>query len=402
MSNPANARVNSHWKALFVSSNPLMMRELTALLNRSLPQLSCSQLESAPTPQQLTTTIRVESPNLCFLDFARDPEKMLGLIPELLRLDRRLVIVALLPGSDPSLVLRCLRQGASEFLLTPFTADQVEAALQKIAKLLPDQALRKAGSVCCVMPAAGASGATTIACDLAYQWKRAGSKRVLLADLDPLAGTVSFVLKIKSQYSFIDVLQRSSDIDADLWNAMVTARTGVDVLLSPETPIEGAEDLTDAASIVEYARHNYDHVILDADGVYGAWNLTQARLADELLLVTTNELTALHAAHRALDYLEINGVARWKIRIIVNRYERQAGLSEDSIATALNADLYHLLPNDYEAAQIAVMESKPIPSHSRLGKGLARLADRLAGREQSQRKGSSLAGLFSLFTRTSE
>lgn len=401
MSKPVNARTKDQCKALFITSNAVMVRELTALLNRSLPELLCSQLPSAPSLEQLTAAVRVEMPNLCFLDFAKNPEGMLALIPEILRLDRRAAITAVLPGNDPSLVLRCLRQGASEFLVTPFTADQVEASLQKIAKLLPDQILKKAGTVCCVMPVRGGCGATTLACNLAHHWKKADSKRVLLADLDPLAGTVSFVLKIKSQYSFIDVLQRSSDIDADLWKAMVTNRHGMDVLISPDTTIEGAEELPDPTAIIEYARYNYDNVVLDASGVYGAWNLTQAGIADQILLVTTNELAALHSARRALDYLDNNGVARRKIRVVINRYDRQAGLTEDVIATALNADVYHLLPSDHEAALNGVMESKPIAGSSRLGKGLMQLADRLAGREQA-RKASSLSGLFSLFTRTSQ
>ena len=50
------------------------------------------------------------------------------------------------------------------------------------------------------MPAKGAAGATTIACNLAYQCKRLGASKILLADLDPLTGTVSFVLKLKSTY----------------------------------------------------------------------------------------------------------------------------------------------------------------------------------------------------------
>src|ERR1700694_4794520 len=129
MSHLLTARMNGNPKALFITSNPLITRELTAFLSRSVPHLSSAQLDAFPTPQQLTATIREQSPNLCFLDFARDPEQVLGLIPELLRLDARLVIVAVLPSSNPSLVLRCLRQGASEFLLTPFIADQVEAAL---------------------------------------------------------------------------------------------------------------------------------------------------------------------------------------------------------------------------------------------------------------------------------
>jgi len=64
------------------------------------------------------------------------------------------------------------------------------------------------------MPAKGACGATTVATNLAFQWKRLGKKRVLLADLDPLGGTVfSFLLKVKCAYSFVDVLHRSSNLD---------------------------------------------------------------------------------------------------------------------------------------------------------------------------------------------
>ena len=74
---------------------------------------------------------------------------------------------------------------------------------------------------------------------------------------------------------------------------MVTSRQGVDVLLSPEVMTEGMSELKDASSIIEYARGTYDLVVLDTGGVYGDWNLSQAQLADEILLVTTNELTSL-------------------------------------------------------------------------------------------------------------
>ena len=256
------------------------------------------------------------------------------LIPDLLRLDPKLPIVVVLNSNDPELVLRCLRHGASDFLIQPFTSDQVEAALQKVARLQPANA-GKPGKVYCFMPAKGGCGASTIASNFAYQLKRTGDKRILLADLDPLAGTLSFLLKIKSNYSFMDALARSAEIDADLWKAVINSRQGVDVLLSPEAMTEGMSDLTNASSIVEYARGTYDLVVLDAGGVYGDWNLSQAQRADEILLVTTNELTALQAVQRALGYLEANGVQRYKIKLIVNRYDRHAGLSKDVIGTAL-------------------------------------------------------------------
>ena len=46
-----------------------------------------------------------------------------------------------------------------------------------------------------IMPAKGACGATTIASNFAFQCKRLG-KKVLLADMDALTGTLSFMLKV--------------------------------------------------------------------------------------------------------------------------------------------------------------------------------------------------------------
>ncbi len=139
------------------------------------------------------------------------------------------------------------------------------------------------------------------------------------------------------------------------------ARNGVDVLLAPELMAEGIQDLRDPSPILEYARHAYDVVVLDAGGVYGDWNLNQARLATELLLVTTNELPALQAAQRALSYLDTNRIGRWKVRLVVNRYLRDVGLSREVIGTALHTEVFDSLPSDYEAVQKSLMDGKPIP-----------------------------------------
>jgi len=293
-----------------------------------------------------------------------------------------------------------LRRGATEFLLQPFTEDQVEASLQKLAKQQPaSQAASNRGKVVCVMPAKGGSGATTIACNLAYRWKRQEPhKLILLADLDPLAGTMSFVLKVKSNYSFVDVLQRSSEIDADLWKSVTTNRTGVDVLISPEAMIAGISELTDASALLEYARAVYDVVIIDSGSVYGDWNLSQAQVCDELLLIATNELTSLQAVQRSLTYLDTNNIGRWKIRVIVNRYDKHVGLSRESIATALRTDIYHVIPNDYDAIQRALIDGKPVAPGTSLGKSISGLAEQLAGTERAKK--TSLGGLLSLFSRT--
>lgn len=394
-----NPKISGSWKALFICPNQKIIRDLAPLLRKHIPTFSGYDLNTYPMRHQLADVLSSETPNLCLLEIGEQRETGLAMIADLLRMDAKLPIIAVLSNNDPELVLRCLRQGASDFLIPPFTSEQVEAALQKVARLQPSTP-SMSGKVYSIMPAKGGCGASTIASNLAYQMKR-GDKRVLLADLDPLAGTLSFLLKIKSNYSFMDALARSQDIDADLWKAVVTNRQGVDVLLSPEVMTEGMSGLKDANCIVEYARGTYDLIVLDTDGVYGDWNLSQAHLADEILLVTTNELTALQAAQRALGYLDANNVGRFKIRLIVNRYDRHTGLSKDVIGTALHTDIFHIMPTDYEAIQKSLMEGKPMGPATSFGKSVVGLVDRLAGTSEPPKKNGSLAGLRSLFSRSS-
>jgi len=142
--------------------------------------------------------------------------------------------------------------------------------------------------------------------------------------------------------------------------------------------------------------------VLDTNSVYGEWNLNQARLANELLLITTNELPALQAAQRALSYLDTHRIGRWKIRLIVNRYHRDVGLSRDVIGTALHNEVFEIIPSDYDAVQKALMEGKATSTATPFGKALAGIADRLSGKPEGNKKSSGLAGLLGLFSKPSK
>ena len=384
-----------------------MVNELEPLLIPHLAGVSLSRLQLYPSPRDLTGVIGSRITNLVLLDAVSDRDLSLQLLEELGRMGASVRVVALLGSNDPDFILRCLRAGAADFLIQPFTAEQVEAAFGKLARAqsVVDGAGGGADTakIIAVMPAKGACGATTVASNLAFQWKRAGGKRVLLVDLDPLTGNLSFLLKVKSSYSFLDALQRAGELDGDLWSTMVKQVNGVDVLLAPELMLANIQELRDPSPILEYARHAYDVVVLDTSGVYGEWNLNVARQASELLLVTTNELPALQAAQRALSYLDTNRIGRWKIRLIVNRYLRDMGLSREVIGTALHTEVFDTLSSDYEGVQKSLLDGKPIPTSSLLGKGIAQLVDRLGGKpEPTAKKASSLSGLLGLFSKTSK
>lgn len=404
MSNSEATKSSPDKAALVICPDQGMMSELVPLLTYNLAGVQLIPAKTYPDSEALTELTGNGIPRLCYLDVYSDSKRAQEVLADLLVIEPGMQVVVLLGSDAPELILRFLRQGASEFLTRPFAVEDLKPVLARLSQLSSAINYGKGAKVISVAPTKGACGASTIACNLAYQRKRLGSEKMLLADLDPLTGTISFLLKVKSNYNFMDALSRSPNLDEDLWKGMVTPSDGVDVLLSPDNPVDGIHDLHDPTPIIEFARQLYDTVIVDSANVIGEWGLALATICDEFLLITTNELPALQATQRVLAYLERNRVERSKIRLVVNRYSREVGLSKDAIATALHSDVFHIIPSDYESVHRALVDGKPIPPGSAFGKSLIGLADRLGGKkpETVQKSKGRLGGIFSsLFSRNS-
>jgi pilus assembly protein CpaE len=395
-----------YYKTLLICPSKSLANEVGPVLAHGLPLAPIQIVPDYPTRRPLVDLLQKYEPKLCFIDFTTNKDFAFGFATEVQAINSSIALIALLPSNDPDLILKCLRHGATDFLIRPFTHDQIDAAIEKIARLMPAPSSRNGsgGKVIGVFPAKGGCGATTIACNLAHQSKRVGSKKILLADLDPLTGTVSFMLKLKSSYSFVDVINRQNTLDGDLWKQMVTISNGVDVLLAPENLMDGIDELHDASPIIEYAQRSYETIVLDCCNAYTEWNLSIARNSDDIILMTTNELASLQAAQKVLAHFDQNRIDPAKIKIVVNRYDRDIGLNSDVISSALNQDIFQVIPSDYETVQKSLMDGKPIAANSALGKNLAMLADRVCSKREKpedEKKRSGSGGLLSIFSRAS-
>jgi Flp pilus assembly CpaE family ATPase len=389
MQQSAKSDVPYAWKPLVVCPNaPMALRVRSALEEQGFPEVCL--VSQYPQAGAIAGLVARQGSNVCFLDVASNPERALQLISEAAPL---IPVVALNPGNDADLILRCLRLGACEFLADA-TSEQVGAVLERLTRLHAKAEPRKNGSVCCVMPGKPGSGASTLATYLAMEMKRSGISKVLLVDTDAVTGSVAFLLKLKSDFHVGDAVRDWQRMDDDLWGRLVVPYHGVDILLAPENPATRvAVDQRVAFDLLTFWRKHYQTIVLDLPGAYSP-GLEFAAVGDEILLVTTSDLAALHASRRTLECLEKVSVDRSKIKLVVTRYPSSSGLKREDVETALGLEPYALLSNDYDAVQAAVLDGKPVDPESHLGRSIGALAERLLGKQKAARKRSTLFGLL--------
>ncbi len=392
------------WKILLLGPAPSLGGGLKSLLTQEIPALQVFEVKSYPDAAALPSLISSQGLSICLFDVSTKPETALPLIREMQRLSPRLPIIAVLQDDETDLILSCLRQGAADFIALPAAAAQLDQVFTKVVQSYPELAPANASArVISVISAKGGCGASTLALNLAFQRKRLGVKRILLADLDPLTGTLAFQLRAKPAYSFLDAMNRGSQLDQDIWKGLVHTMDGIDILFSPEAVSEALYMLGDPAAMIQFARGCYDILILDVASAHGAWNGRLAQLSDEILLVATGDPLGLRSAQRSLASLRNHQIPAAKTRIVVNRYSKTAGLGTDVLETSLQKGLFMTLPSDPESIQRSVIEAKPVVAGSAFAKGVLALADALAGPKQAvpekkpAPKSGALSGLLAMF-----
>ncbi len=379
------------WKPLVVCPSASLVRTLRPALAEQGFGSACI-LTEYPAAGTIPALLARYEANVCFLDVAASPEQALPLISEAAH---EVPVVAVNPCNDADLILRCLRRGASDFL-SDAAPDQVGAVLERLARLrTPEpQSSAKSGAVYAVVPGKAGCGASTLATYMAIELKRSEVGRVLLVDADFTTGSIAFLLKLKAGFHLGDAVRDSDRLDEEMWSRLAAQYQGIDVLPAPESASTRVEIGSDAAmELLSFWRKHYQAVVLDLAGAY-APGFEFAALADQVLLVTTNELAALHATRRTMECLENARVDRSRLRLVVTRYTPATGLKREAVETALKLEPYALLSNDYDAVQAAILDGKPLNPSTPLGRSIHALVEHLLGKEKAAKKRLPFFGLL--------
>jgi len=116
-------RLSGRWKHLIICPDRNLFHGLTGVLGELTPGSAFTDLKVYPARRALTEAVNSEQPNLCFLDVGSSWDAAVTVINELSSMTAPIPVIAISAGNDPDIILRSLRQGASEFLFQPFAIE---------------------------------------------------------------------------------------------------------------------------------------------------------------------------------------------------------------------------------------------------------------------------------------
>ncbi len=324
------------------------------------------------------------------------PERLLRLVSRVHTLLPAAWIFAVSDSQQPELIIRCVRAGAREFLSKPVTEESLSAAFDRYLREHPGE-LAEPGVVYAVTSAKGGCGSTSVAINLAAAIARLPETRVALADLTLPLGDVAAYLGLKPKYTLADALEAAHRLDPVLLETFMTVKSKThilagqpDIAAPPESP---AENLTRLLAVLE---RTFTHTVLDLSGAVSEGFLgAAAARASAILVVLTSEIPAIWRTHRLLEYLDSHGNGE-KVRVVLNRSQKQGEITVKEIEKTLNRALYWELPNNYRTTMDSINRGLPVVevNHSNLARSYEDLAQRLTGLRREERK-KGLLGIFS-------
>lgn len=265
---------------------------------------------------------------------------------------------------------------------------------------------RNNAHVIAVTSGKGGVGKTSTSVNLAIALAALG-KRVVLMDVDLGLANVEVLLGISSVHNIEHVIAGERTVQ----EILVRGPGGIQI-------VPGSSGLAKIADLTQKARDNVltglqqlqeqtDFIVLDTMAGIGRGAVTFASAADEVMLVTTPEPSAIVDAYAMLKTIHNNrqdAVIRLVVNMVANKAQAQAVASKLANVSRqyLDRNLSYLgfLPRDPHAAQ-AVMQSRPfvlLYPNAPVSRCLQAIANRLVHQRAESRPAKE--GFFKRFANT--
>ncbi len=317
-------------------------------------------------------------PDVLLLDLSAVPGELNIAMRQLRYYSPRIKVVALHSSPDPKIILAAMRSGASEFLHSPLD-ESLHAALERILNSSDrDAAPVTRGKLIGFLSAKGGCGATTLACHVASELQILTRKNVLLADLDLTSGLVGFLMKAPSSYSILDAVKNLSRLDESLWKALVIEhRPNLAIIPAPASYSRWDHpDENQLRQVLQFMRTQHEWIVLDLGRSLNSIATAVLDEIDQLFLVSTLEVVALHGLKSIVHGLFEQGE---KLQLVLNRTPKMMDISTQELEKILGRSIYAALPNDYMGLYQSYSSGNLLDSSNRLAQHFSLLASKIAG-----------------------
>jgi len=331
-------------------------------------------LNRYPSGIDLARTLRAHVPDVVFVSF-ESIDKAHEMVKFLEHEADGVQVVAIHQQCDAKLLRETMRAGVREFLSDPFERQSVMEALAHVKGLLEQKpvSLDSTDQIFSFLPSKAGVGTSTIALNVGAALARRAKTRVLLADFDLNSGMLRFMLKLQNEFSVVDAMEHSLNVDEDLWPQLVTSLESLDVLhagrINPSLRIEG----TQVRALVGFLRRNYQVLCFDLSGNLEKYSVELMQESKRILLVCTPEIPSLHLAREKLNFLKSQDLDS-RVSVILNRCQKKTLLGREEVEQLLGMQVSQLFPNDYSGVNRALTAASWVSPDSELGQSFAAFA----------------------------
>jgi pilus assembly protein CpaE len=310
------------------------------------------------------------------------------------RVDRPTLGVVLVRNRvDTGVLTQALRCGIREVVPTHETQRLAEACaasralseeLRRAAGLAPATD-RTRGRVFTVFSGKGGAGKTTVATNLGVALAQSGA-RTCLVDLDLAFGDVGVLLGLFPERTLADAVPMAATLDAAGAASLVTVHgSGLHAVLAPTEPSTAEHVPPDlVARLFPLLAEQYDVVLVDTPPAFTEPVLAAVDASDELVLVTTPDVTSIKNLKLTMHTLDLLGQPAERRRIVLNRADAQTRITPDDVASMIGAPVHTVVPADWVVPAsinrgVPVVVDQPRHTVTRAMRQLAITVGRTAG-----------------------
>jgi pilus assembly protein CpaE len=281
--------------------------------------------------------------------------------------------------SHPATIVASMRAGATEYLERNAAAEAIAEAFMRLSAARGKTRTSSGRArVFTVANAKGGAGATTVAVNIAIALQEAHGG-VLLVDFAPL-GHCALHLNLRPAFGVFDALQNLHRLDSSLLQGLMTqCKGGLQLLAAAQQPFALEPTAAELARLFDLLVSHFRYVIVDSSGRVDKVARLLCELSNAVLLVAQTDVVSLWSAGRMRPFLE-EGASRDRVRLVLNRYKKIPGFSDEDVEKATDCRLLWKLPNNYQVTAPAIDKGVPVAfqENNDIGRSFRALAATLA------------------------